>query len=320
MNTPAAYTGCWIWSDPYLNKIASKNSRADSVPSRRSGQSSIRTREDPDGVCPRGAPRGQTRARPPGAQRGPDASRTAMATALLCPTGTISRLPRATQIWRASARASCGPTIEPDEQLDHPCGLRPTRCRVYSPRFDAAAIHRTWVRSMPNWQAIAAGPTPAASAARTIFSCPGVSDRDPARFRARPPGAVPDASFGSRRRSARAVFQPRLSASALAARSGASSWPSSRWRSEPARSPGRARCGRSPMPWGDPGGPNGCPRGRSAGFAASAGGCGGSGASAGCGPRHRTASCRDAGEPPPACRSRHGRRGPEGSTACRRRR
>ena len=64
--------------------------------------------------------------------------------------------------------------------------------------------------------------------------------------------AVPDASFGSRRRSARAVFQPRLSASALAARSSASSWPSSRWRSEPGRSPGRARRGRSPMPWGEP--------------------------------------------------------------------
>ena len=36
-----------------------------------------------------------------------------------------------------------------------------------------------------------------------------------------------------------------------------------------------------------------------------------------CGSRRPTASCRGAGEPPPACRSPHGRHAPAGSTACR---
>ncbi len=126
--------------------------------------------------------------------------------------------------------------------------MRPTRCGVYSPRFAAAAMRRTWVRGMPNWRAIAAGPTPAASAARTIFFCPGVSGRDSVRFRALAPGGAPVTYRRGPLRSARAVFQPRRSASTFAARRSASSWSSWRWRSEPARSPGRARRGRSPKP------------------------------------------------------------------------
>lgn len=73
-------------------------------------------------------------------------------------------------------------------------GVTAAGAEGYSPRFAAAAMRRTWVRGMPHWRAIAAGPTPVASAARTIFFCLGVSVRDSARFRALARGDVPPAA------------------------------------------------------------------------------------------------------------------------------
>ena len=69
----------------------------------------------------------------------------------------------------------------------------------YSPRFASAAMRWTWARARPNCLAIAAGPTPAASAARTIFSCPGVS-AGPARLAALARRGAPAASRSRPRR------------------------------------------------------------------------------------------------------------------------
>ena len=106
-------------------------------------------------------------------------------------------------------------------------------------RFEPPTIRSTCARETRNCRAMVPGFTPASKAARMTFSCPGGSGNGRSPALVPDGGARPDAFFvpdcsGEARPSP--LGRPRRCASSVTARSSLSSWRSSRWRREPAKS------------------------------------------------------------------------------------